>query len=120
MIPANSTCKINYTGTKLDSKFNIEDKISKEHKHELIYKPQCADLNCDETYIEEIGKRFSERIIDHSGRDNKSHLYEHAEKTGHENVNIVHFEILSNGYKNSLVVSNLHSETKGSRFEFGC
>ena len=101
VIPANNTCKIIYTGTKLASKFNIKDKISKEHKHDLIYKAQCPDLNCDETYIGEIGRRFSERIIDHSGRDDKSHLYEHAEKTGHENVNIDHFEILSNGYKNN-------------------
>ena len=52
-------------------------------------------------YIGEIGRRFSERIIDHSGRDDKSHLHENAEKTGRENVNIDHFEILSNGCKNS-------------------
>ena len=37
----------------------------------------------------------------HSCRDDKLHLYAHAEKTGHENVNIDHFEILSNGYKNN-------------------
>ena len=49
--PANNTCKIIYTGTKLASKFNIKDKISKEHKHDLIYKAQCPDLICDETYI---------------------------------------------------------------------
>ena len=66
-----------------------------------LYKAQCSDLNCDETYIGEIGGRFSERIIDHSCRDDKLHLYAHAEKTGHENVNIDHFEILSNGYKNN-------------------
>ena len=58
-----------------------------------------SDLTCDETYIGEIGRRFSERTIDHSGRDDKSHLYEHGEKTGHENVNIDHFEILPNGCK---------------------
>ena len=86
VIPTNNTCNIIYTGTKLASKFNIKDKISKEHKHDLIYKAQCPDLNCDETYIGEIGRRFSERIIDHSVRDDKSQLYEHAEKTGHENV----------------------------------
>ena len=51
-------------------------------------------------YIGEIG-RFSERITDHCDRDDMSHLYEHAEKTGHENVNIAYFEILSNGCKNS-------------------
>ena len=101
VIPANNTCKIIYTGTKLASKFNIKDKISKEHKHDLIYKAQCLDLNCDETYIGEIGRRFSERIVVHSGRNDNSHLYEHAEKTRHENVNIDHFEILSNGYKNN-------------------
>ena len=101
VMPANITCKIIYVGTKLASKFNIKDEIRKKHKHDLICKAQCPDLNCDETYIGEIGRRFSERIIDHSGRDDKSHLYLHAEKTGHENVNIDHFEILSNGYKNN-------------------
>ena len=81
--PANDTCKIIYTWTKLASKFNIKGKISKEHKHDLIYKAQCSNLSCDETYIGEVGTRFSEGIIDHSGRDDKSHLYEDAEKTGH-------------------------------------
>ena len=38
VIPTNSKSKIIYTGTKLPSKFNIRDKISKEHKHDLIYK----------------------------------------------------------------------------------
>ena len=46
VIPANNTCKIIYTGTKLASIFYIKDKISKEHKHDLIYKVQCPDLNC--------------------------------------------------------------------------
>ena len=101
VIPANNKCKIIYVGTKLASKFNIKDKISKEHKHDLIYKAQYPDFSCNETYIGEIGRRFLERIKDHSGRDDKSHLYEYAEKTGHENVTIYHFEILSNGYKNN-------------------
>ena len=79
----------------------MEDKISKDYKHDLIYKAQCRDLNGDETYIGDIRRRFSERVIDRFGRDDKSHLYEHAEKTAHENVNIDHFEILSNGFKNN-------------------
>ena len=101
VIPANNTCKIIYIGTKLASKFNIKDKISKVHKHDLIYKAHCPNLIRDETYIGEVGRRFSERITDPSGHDDKSHLYEHAEKTGHENVNIDRFEILSNGYKSN-------------------
>ena len=101
VIPVSNTYKIIYRGTKLASIFNIKDEIIKKHKHDLIYKAQCLDLNRDETYIGEIGRRFSERIIDHSGRDDKSHLYVHAKKIGHENVNIDHFEILSNGYKSN-------------------
>ena len=50
VIAANNTCKFTYIGTKLASKFNIKDKISKEHKLDLIYKAQCPDLNCGETY----------------------------------------------------------------------
>ena len=34
VIPVNNTCKIIYTGTKLPSKFNIKDEISKKHKHD--------------------------------------------------------------------------------------
>ena len=38
VIPAYNTFKIIYTGTKLASKINMKDKISKEHKHDLTYK----------------------------------------------------------------------------------
>ena len=31
VMPANNMCKIIYTGTKLASKFNIKDEISKKH-----------------------------------------------------------------------------------------
>ena len=86
---------------KLASKFNIKNQISRKHKHDLIYKDQYPDLNCDMTYIGEVERGFPERVIDHPRRDDKSHLYEHAEKTGNENVNLDHFEVLSNGYKNN-------------------
>ena len=68
-IPPNNTCKIIHTGTKLGSKFNIEDEISKKYKHKLNYKAQCLDLSCDGTYIGETERRFSKRIVDHSGCD---------------------------------------------------
>ena len=46
-------------------------------------------------------------IINHSGRYDKSHLYEHAKKTGHEIMNKDHFEILSNSYKNKNIKRKL-------------
>ena len=36
-----------------------------------------------------------------------TYIYEHAEKTGHGNVNIDHFETLSNGYRNNNSKENL-------------
>ena len=36
--------KIVYIGTKLASKFNIKDKFSKKHKHDLIYKANVPIL----------------------------------------------------------------------------
>ena len=50
------------------------------------------NLSFDEAHIGEIGRRLSERIIDHPGRDDKPHLDKHAEKTGHKNVNIDHLK----------------------------
>ena len=79
-------------------------------------KPNVPILNVMKHISGEIGRRLSERIIDHSGRGDKSHLYEHAEKTGHENVNIDHFEILLNDYKNNKfkrkLVETLHIKHK--------
>ena len=40
----------------------------------------------------------------------KSRLHEHAEKSGHKNVNIHHSEILSNGYKNNKFKRKLAEE----------
>ena len=81
VIPANNTCKFIYTGTKLASKFNIKDKISKEHKHDLIYKAQCRNLNCDETYIGEIKRRFSELVVEPSNGDDKALHITHERPT---------------------------------------
>ena len=54
----------------LASKFNIKNKISK-HKHDIICKVQCPDLNGDVTYIGEVGRKLLECIIGHSGRNDK-------------------------------------------------
>ena len=64
-------------------------KLAKK-KHELIVKGQCCKIICDATYTGEVERRISERIMDHSGCDDKSHLYEHAEKSVKVNVDIDH------------------------------
>ena len=45
---------------------------AKNTEAKLASKAQCPDLNDDATYLGQIGRRFSERVLDHSGRDVKS------------------------------------------------
>ena len=47
---ANNTCKIIYNKTKLASKFNIKDEISKKRKHNLVYEAPFLDLTFDSAY----------------------------------------------------------------------
>ena len=37
-----------FSGTKLGTKFNIKDKINKEHQLDLTYIVVCPDAKCNE------------------------------------------------------------------------
>ena len=87
VILANNTCKFIYTETKLGPKFNIKYKISKKHKHDLIYKAQCPYLNCDETFVGEISSGSTSSIFHpHAAKKilqffrSKSYLWPHIQR----------------------------------------
>ena len=44
--------------------------------------------------------RLSERVADHNGRDNKSHLVKHAVENGHRYPDMIDFRIVGKGYRN--------------------
>ena len=83
LIPNNIDTNIINTRTKSNTHFNAKDGIVKQHKHDVVYKYVCPDINCDATYIGECGRRVGKRTIDHSGRDNKSHNIKHVFKKDH-------------------------------------
>ena len=87
--------KIIYTGTKLGTKFSIKDKTLKEHENNVVYEVSCPQFNCNETYIGETARRLVERVKDHSGRDEKSHVVRHAMERNHDPVTINNFNILA-------------------------
>ena len=76
------TC-ITYTGQKLNSRFQIKDKINEKHKHDLIYYTKCPEEFCTEDYLGETGHRIIERVADHAGNDRQSHLLKHALTQNH-------------------------------------
>ena len=57
-------------GKQLSSCLNIKDKIEFQHKHDLLYHAECPEENCNDDYVGEVERCISERVIDHSGRDN--------------------------------------------------
>ena len=69
LLPEQEEVALVFTGTKLGTKFNIKDKTSKEYQNDLTYSVVCPDLNCNEGYNGETGRRLIERVHEHSGKD---------------------------------------------------
>ena len=79
--------------------FNVKDKTSKEHENNVVYKIECPQEDCSETYIGETERRVSERVFDHSGRDKNSTVYKHSMLTGHKQITLDDVELIAKGFK---------------------
>ena len=64
----------------------------------MVYYVDCPNGTCSENYIGESGRRTSERIKDHNGRDLKSHILKHSVESGHANVSCEDFRIISKNF----------------------
>ena len=45
VLPSNVKTRITYTGQKLNSRFQIKDKINEKHKHDLPYYTKCPEAS---------------------------------------------------------------------------
>ena len=87
-----------FTGTKLGTKFNIRNKTSKEHQHDLTHSDACPDANCNEEYNSETGRWLIERVHEHNDKDVNSHVFKHSLETDHPIVTIGDIRVLKTGY----------------------
>ena len=88
------TTRVTYSGTRLSSKFTkIKDITVKEHQRNIVHYVKYPESKCSENYTGETARRLSERVLDHNGRDAKSHLVKHAIEKCHKYPKI--------GYKNN-------------------
>ena len=101
LLPNHINTQVTYTGKKLSTCFNIKDQTKFEHQHDIVYHGKCHEVDCIDNYIGEASRRVSERIIDHNGRDNKSHFLRHSVEHNHKNVERQDFKILGKGYRNN-------------------
>ena len=94
MLLENVTTRVTYSGTRLSSKFTkIKDITVKEHQCNIVHYVKYPESKCSENYTGETARRLSERVLDHNGRDAKSHLVKHAIEKCHKYPKI--------GYKNN-------------------
>ena len=63
-----------YTGKKLSTCFNVKGQSKFEHQHDVVYYADSPNGKSRENYAGESGRRIAERIKDHNGRDQKSHI----------------------------------------------
>ena len=84
-----------YTGTKLETKFNVKDKTKKEHHHDLTYSVKCPMKNCLESYNGETRTRLIERVNEHSGKGINSLMFKHSIAANHPTVTLDNFTVLS-------------------------
>ena len=68
-LPDNILTKSAYSAMRLKDKFNITTKTVKVHQHDITCYVEYPEENCNENYVGETGRRLSERVIDHNGRD---------------------------------------------------
>ena len=112
-LPSNVVSKSAYSASKLSNKFNIKWKIKHDHHHVTYYVKYPVET-CREDYIRERGWRLSEWVIDHSGRDKKSHVLKHCNENEHKLPSFEDFIILATNYKKNKfrrkISESLHKE----------
>ena len=83
LLPTGCVTKIAYVGNKLSTCFHVKDVTEFKHNHNIIYQGRCRKIGCNDHYLGETGRRISERVLDHAGRDPNSHLFKHSVESGH-------------------------------------
>ena len=103
--PDNVKTRVTFTGQKLSTKLQINDKTKDQHKHDLVYYSNCPEPTCNEDYLGETGRRIIERSADHCGIDKQSHLLRHALNNNRKTVDPKDFKMIDSSYHNNMFKS---------------
>ena len=101
LLPSNVKIRITYTSQKLNSTFQIKDKINEKHKHDLIYYIKCSEAFCTEDYLGETGRRIIEQVANHAAKNKQSHLLKHALTRNHRHFYLGNMKIIDSSFHNN-------------------
>ena len=102
VLPNNVQPQIAFTGRKVGTSFQIKDKTEMKHNHYIVYYNECSEEQCNKNYIGETGRRISERIIDHAGRDSNSYVYKNCIETGHRSPDVSDCKIIGSNFRKNV------------------
>ena len=102
LLPTDIVTKIACVSNKLSTCFHVKDNIKFKHNHDRIYQGRCPKNGCNNHYLGDTGRRISERLLDHAGRDQNSHLFKHYIESGHPVLHMNNYRIINKGYKNNV------------------
>ena len=81
---------------------NVKPRIAMKHNHDVVYYNKCPEGQCNKNYIGKIGRRISERIIDHAGRESNSYVLKNLIETGHRCADVNDFTIIGSKFCKSV------------------
>ena len=78
-------------------------KTKQNQNNDLTYLGKCPEKTCSENYLGETARRIKERVLEHAGKDKKSHMLRHILQSGHPSVSLNEFKIFGKGFNNNSV-----------------
>ena len=72
-----------------------------DHEHDLNH-VKCPEESCTDDYIGKSGRRVIERVKDHSGRDQSSHILRNSIEKNHTEVTVNDFKVIGRNYKSNV------------------
>ena len=67
-----------YRSEKLGCFFNIKDQTKLKQNNYLTYLVKCREKTFSENYLGETATRINKRVLEHAGKNKKSHMLRHA------------------------------------------
>ena len=98
-LPENIVTKSAYSAMRLKDKLNIKTKTVKKQQYDITYYVECPEENCNENYVGKTGRRLSERVIDHNGRDKNSQISKSFVGREQRSPSLQEFSILGSNYR---------------------
>ena len=81
-----------------------------EHNNDLTYLAKCSEKTCSKNYLGETARRINERVLEHVGKDKKSHMLQRTLQSSPPSVSLNEIKILGKGFNNNRVKRKI-SET---------